>query len=45
MISCEAQSPRAAALILHALARLLSARLRRERRLPRLSCAEDRPVQ
>ncbi|MBK8870336.1 MAG: cyclic nucleotide-binding domain-containing protein [Elusimicrobia bacterium] len=41
----RAQSPRAAALILHALARLLSARLRRERRLPRLSCAEDRPVQ
>ena len=31
----RAQSPRAAALILHALARLLRARLRRERRLPR----------
>lgn len=40
----RAQSPRAAALILHALARLLSARLRRERRLPRPT-AGDGPVQ
>jgi CRP/FNR family cyclic AMP-dependent transcriptional regulator len=40
----RAQSPRAAALILHALARLLSARLRRERRLPRAPLSVD-PVQ
>lgn len=40
----RAQSPRAAALILHALARLLSARLRRERRLPRAPHSVD-PVQ
>ena len=40
----RAQSPRAAALILHALARLLSARLRRERRLPRAPLPVD-PVQ
>ncbi|MBL8022795.1 MAG: cyclic nucleotide-binding domain-containing protein [Elusimicrobia bacterium] len=41
----RAQSPRAAALILHALARLLSARLRRERRLPRQPLSPDHPVQ
>ena len=41
----RAQSPRAAAVILHALARLLSARLRRERRLPRPPAAPDRAVQ
>jgi CRP/FNR family cyclic AMP-dependent transcriptional regulator len=41
----RAQSPRAAALILHALARLLSARLRRERRYPRPPAAGEGPVQ
>jgi CRP/FNR family cyclic AMP-dependent transcriptional regulator len=41
----RAQTPRAAALILHALARLLSARLRRERRLPRPPLSVEHPVQ
>lgn len=41
----RAQSPRAAALILHALARLLSARLRRERRVPRPPLSAEHPVQ
>jgi CRP/FNR family cyclic AMP-dependent transcriptional regulator len=40
----RAQSPRAAALILHALARLLSARLRRER-LPRPLAGGEGPAQ
>ncbi len=41
----RAQSPRAAALILHALARLLSARLRRERRVPRSPAGGEGPAQ